>query len=114
MNSGSKRHYRRLLRDRRSEDIVSRMISSTPEPGPQSAHLYSLDYDEDMVLETTCVRPEYIVFTWILCLIALASALKLYYLVKTALATLIVSVYATLILVVCKDFFSIPDEEKNS
>lgn len=82
-------------------------------PDAQAEALYSSDYDDDVVLETTCVRPEYIVFTWILCLIALASALKLYYLVKTALATVIVSVYAVLILVVCKDFFLIPDEEKN-
>lgn len=56
--------------------------------------------------ETDCIRPEYMVFTWILCLIALASALKLYYLVKTALAATIVLVYAVLILVVCKDIFT--------
>ncbi|XP_076228761.1 adenylyl cyclase 78C isoform X2 [Nomia melanderi] len=93
-----------------SEEVASRKILSAPDA--QAEALYSSDYDDD-VLETTCVRPEYIVFTWILCLIALASALKLYYLVKTALATIIVSVYAVLILVVCKDFFSIPDEEKN-
>lgn len=52
------------------------------------------------------------VFTWILCLIALASALKLYYLVKTALAAAIVLVYAILILVVCKDMFS--EGERNT
>ncbi|XP_031364762.1 adenylyl cyclase 78C-like isoform X7 [Apis dorsata] len=94
----------------RDEDIISGRILSTSETKPQVESLYSLDYDEDIVLGT-CVRPEYIVFTWILCLIALASALKLYYLVKTALATIIVSVYAVLILVVCKDFFTIPNEE---
>ncbi|XP_031772417.1 adenylyl cyclase 78C isoform X5 [Apis florea] len=94
----------------RDEDIISGRIPSTSETKPQVEPLYSLDYDEDIVLGT-CVRPEYIVFTWILCLIALASALKLYYLVKTALATIIVSVYAVLILVVCKDFFTIPNEE---
>uniref|UniRef100_V9I9J3 adenylate cyclase n=3 Tax=Apis cerana TaxID=7461 RepID=V9I9J3_APICE len=94
----------------RDEDIISRRILSTSETKPQVESLYSLDYDEDIVLGT-CVRPEYIVFTWILCLIALASALKLYYLVKTALATIIVSIYAVLILVVCKDFFTIPNEE---
>ncbi|XP_076753507.1 adenylyl cyclase 78C isoform X1 [Xylocopa sonorina] len=97
----------------RDEDGISRKIQSTPDTGPRAEPLYLMDYD-DIVLETTCVRPEYIVFTWILCLIALASALKLYYLVKTALATIIVTVYAVLILVVCKDFFSIPDDEKDS
>ncbi|XP_026298875.1 adenylate cyclase type 8-like isoform X3 [Apis mellifera] len=94
----------------RDEDIISGRILSTSETKPQVESLYSLDYDEDIVLGT-CVRPEYIVFTWILCLIALASALKLYYLVKTALATIIVSIYAVLILVVCKDFFTVPNEE---
>lgn len=104
------RNYNRFFSNRRDEDIISKRILSTSETKPQVESLYSLDYDENIVLGT-CVRPEYIVFTWILCLIALASALKLYYLVKTALATIIVSIYAVLILVVCKDFFTIPNEE---
>ncbi|CAK9816577.1 Adenylyl cyclase 78C [Anthophora plagiata] len=110
----SGRHYKKFARNRRGEDVVTRKILSTPETESRAEPLYSMDYVEEIVLEATCVRPEYIVFTWILCLIALASALKLYYLVKTALATIIVSVYAVLILVVCKDFFSIPDEKKDS
>ncbi|XP_012278460.1 adenylate cyclase type 8 [Orussus abietinus] len=57
-------------------------------------------------IKPSCLRPEHIVFTWILCLIALASALKLYYLVKTALASVIVLVYAVLILVVCRKLFA--------
>ncbi|XP_044750302.1 adenylyl cyclase 78C [Coccinella septempunctata] len=40
---------------------------------------------------------EYIIFTWVLCLIALAAALKLYYLVKLLLALVMVSVYSTCI-----------------
>lgn len=107
-----RRHYRGFARDRRSDDVVLRKILSTSEVEPRTEALLAMDYDEDA--RTSCVRSEYIVFTWILCLIALASALKLYYLVKTALATVIVSVYAVLILVVCKDFFSVPDEEKDS
>lgn len=43
---------------------------------------------------------EYIVFTWVLCLIALAAALKLYYLVKLLLALVMVSVYSTFIIIV--------------
>lgn len=66
----------------------------------------------DELEEAGCIRPEYMVFTWILCLIALASALKLYYLVKTALAAAIVVVYAVLILVVCKDMFT--EKERNA
>lgn len=64
--------------------------------------------------DKNCLRPEYIVFTWILCLIALTSALKLYYLVKSALATVIVLVYATLILTVCCDIFSDDPEINDS
>ncbi|XP_054014639.1 adenylyl cyclase 78C-like isoform X1 [Hylaeus anthracinus] len=104
---------RRRKESFRDEDVDLKKTTSTPQTEPRAEPLYSSDYDEDIVLGTTCVRPEYMVFTWILCLIALASALKLYYLVKTALATIIVSVYAVLILVVCKDFFSIPDEESS-
>lgn len=45
-----------------------------------------------------CPHPEYIVFTWVLCMIALATALKLYYLIKLFLAIVMVAVYAILIL----------------
>ncbi|XP_050526248.1 adenylyl cyclase 78C-like isoform X3 [Daktulosphaira vitifoliae] len=43
-----------------------------------------------------CVHPEYLVFTWVLCLIALATTLKLYFLVKTLLASIMVTVYTGL------------------
>jgi hypothetical protein len=46
-----------------------------------------------------CSAREYIVYTWVLCLVALATALKLYYLVKTTLATVMVSVFTTLFFV---------------
>jgi hypothetical protein len=46
-----------------------------------------------------CPALVYIVCTWVLCLVALATALKLYYLVKTTLATVMVSVFTTLFLV---------------
>jgi len=46
-----------------------------------------------------CPALEYIVYTWVLCLVALATALKLYYLVKTTLATVMVTVFTTLFLV---------------
>lgn len=52
-----------------------------------------------------CKHPEYIVFTWVLCMIALATALKLYYLVKLMLTLLMVGVYTVLILVPYKPFF---------
>lgn len=52
-----------------------------------------------------CLHPEYMIFTWILCLIALATGLKLYYLVKTFMATIMVCCYAVLILFVFPDVF---------
>lgn len=45
-----------------------------------------------------CYRPEYVVFTWILCLVALTSILKLYYLIKTFLAVINVAMYSALLL----------------
>ncbi|GLV37822.1 Adenylyl cyclase 78C [Carabus blaptoides fortunei] len=52
-----------------------------------------------------CLHPEYIVFMWVLCMIALATALKLYYLIKTFLAVIMVVAYAILILVFFPDTF---------
>ncbi|XP_061708848.1 adenylyl cyclase 78C-like isoform X3 [Cydia pomonella] len=50
-----------------------------------------------------CYSPEYVVFTWILCLIALTSILKLYYLIKILLATISVVIYAILLVTFYKD-----------
>lgn len=52
-----------------------------------------------------CSHPDYMVFTWVLCLIALATGLKLYYLVKTFMATIMVCCYAVLILVIFPEVF---------
>ncbi|XP_038116124.1 adenylyl cyclase 78C [Culex quinquefasciatus] len=59
----------------------------------------------------TCVHPEYVVFTWVLCLISLATALKLYYLVKTCMAIAMVACYSILILLVFNDVFETYDTE---
>lgn len=53
----------------------------------------------------SCSHPEYLVFTWVLCLIALATGLKLYYLVKTFMATIMVCCYAVLISIVFPQVF---------
>lgn len=59
-----------------------------------------------------CIHPEYVVFCWVLCLIALAAALKLYYLVKFFIASSMVICFAILILVVFPDDFNrFPYEE---
>ncbi|XP_030767972.1 adenylate cyclase type 8-like isoform X2 [Sitophilus oryzae] len=58
-----------------------------------------------IICDVTCRHPEYIVFTWVLCMIALATALKLYYLVKLFMASLMVGIYTILILVPYKPIF---------
>ncbi|XP_045472864.1 adenylyl cyclase 78C-like isoform X1 [Harmonia axyridis] len=70
------------------------------------ANLSQNDTDEDLITSDfprrTCEEDdsmEYMIFTWVLCLIALAAALKLYYMVKLILAFVMVSVYSTCILV---------------
>lgn len=45
-----------------------------------------------------CDHLEYVIFTWIMCLVALATTLKLYYLVKTFLAMIMTTAYALLVL----------------
>lgn len=53
-----------------------------------------------------CLHPEYLVYTWVLSLIALASTLKLYFLIKTVLAVTMVAVYSLFILVFYPEVFS--------
>lgn len=50
-----------------------------------------------------CDKPEYVVFTWILCLVALTSVLKLYYLIKTFQAVVNVTLYSALLVIFYKD-----------
>lgn len=57
------------------------------------------------ICDTYCKHPEYIVFTWVLCMIALATALKLYYLVKLLLTLVMVAIYTILILLPYKPIF---------
>ncbi|EFN82018.1 Adenylate cyclase type 8 [Harpegnathos saltator] len=99
------RHYRRVARIQDEGGPQRKILSIDEKTGTNEETLVPKNLEDELVVGG-CIRPEYMVFTWILCLIALASALKLYYLVKTALAAVIVLVYAVLILVVCKDMFS--------
>ncbi len=55
---------------------------------------------------TDCLHPEYLVYTWVLSLIALATTLKLYFLIKTLLALSMVAVYSLFILVFYPEVFS--------
>lgn len=62
-----------------------------------------MNHDED------CRHPEYVVFTWVLCLIALATALKLYYLIKILLLIIMLVVYTVLILIPTSLFIEHPN-----
>lgn len=61
-------------------------------------------------IRQNCIHPEYVVFTWVLCLIALATALKLYYLLKTLLAFVMSLCYCLMVLVIFNEYFQYPDE----
>lgn len=65
----------------------------------------------DVDLEGECAHPEYLVFTWVLCLVSLATALKLYYLVKAVMALGMVAFYTALIMLKFSsgDSFSLGD-----
>ncbi|KAJ3632893.1 hypothetical protein MTP99_009875 [Tenebrio molitor] len=58
-------------------------------------------------------HPEYVLFAWIIFLAALATALRMNYLVKVLLTLLLLTVYAVLVNVVYKDRFFPPYNETN-
>lgn len=64
------------------------------------------DLEEEEEEIDSCSHPEYLVFSWVLCLIALATALKLYYIIKTMMAIIMVVSYTLLILGIFPDVFS--------
>uniref|UniRef100_A0A2A4J4W6 adenylate cyclase n=1 Tax=Heliothis virescens TaxID=7102 RepID=A0A2A4J4W6_HELVI len=76
-----------LLRDKPH----SLQISMIPKLTCNDTITASLPSDE-------CYRPEYVVFTWVLCLVALTSVLKLYFLIKALLATANVVMYCILLI----------------
>ncbi|XP_050335698.1 adenylyl cyclase 78C isoform X3 [Bactrocera neohumeralis] len=53
---------------------------------------------DELKQSNDCAHPEYIIFTWVLCLVSLATALKLYFLIKTCMALAMVACYMILIL----------------
>ncbi|XP_059217173.1 adenylyl cyclase 78C isoform X2 [Stomoxys calcitrans] len=77
-------------RERRSVNVNASIVSE--DNNDLEHYMDSADVDT-----MDCAHPEYIVFTWILCLVSLATALKLYYLVKVIMAICMVAFYATLI-----------------
>lgn len=74
--------------------------SSFRPPENDSFELTNLSSDNTTATMTIseCYNPEYVVLTWILCLVALTSIVKLYYLIKSGLATVIVAMFLGLLL----------------
>uniref|UniRef100_A0A182ND57 adenylate cyclase n=1 Tax=Anopheles dirus TaxID=7168 RepID=A0A182ND57_9DIPT len=115
VNSTSMTFLRRALADSAETSVLNRTVGSeldTSNATDLPNYLQSdelLDDDEatpgEPVLHSSCVHPEYVVFTWVLCLISLATALKLYYLVKTFMAIAMVACYSFLILLVFEQVF---------
>nr|CAI5841533.1 unnamed protein product [Callosobruchus analis] len=83
----------RFNRRRKKRSLMVHNITSTTS-NSQADDTFSGNIN---MLRSNCKHPEYVVFTWVLCMVALATALKLYYLIKLFLAILMVVVYTSLI-----------------
>uniref|UniRef100_A0A182Y4R7 adenylate cyclase n=1 Tax=Anopheles stephensi TaxID=30069 RepID=A0A182Y4R7_ANOST len=112
VNSTTMTFLRHALGTAMEMNVLNRS-ETDPNSTDASAYLHSgelLEGDDaetpsPPVLHPSCVHPEYVVFTWVLCLISLATALKLYYLVKTFMAIAMVACYSFLILLVFEKVF---------
>lgn len=94
----------------KSSNSVSHKINENKRTGQESG---SDENDSKEAFEDTrdkCDHPEYVVFTWIMCLVALATTLKLYYLVKTFLAIIMTTAYALLVLIPFACVCDMPDK----
>ncbi|XP_049287164.1 adenylyl cyclase 78C isoform X1 [Anopheles funestus] len=113
VNSTTVTFLRRALGESMELNLMNRTFSELDSNGtetpmePQNDELLEEDGQtpSQPVIHASCVHPEYVVFTWVLCLISLATALKLYYLVKTFMAIAMVACYSFLILLVFERVF---------
>lgn len=84
-----------------SETIAITTFPSSSKPDQQSISSNTSAASENgygqLTAKPDCMHPEYVVYTWVLSMIALATALKLYYLIKLLLAILMVGIYTILI-----------------
>ncbi|KAI5714251.1 hypothetical protein M8J76_013608 [Diaphorina citri] len=95
-----------IVRTRRNTDMDQRQESDQYTSGLlMLADYFNSSTREVPKLLDKCVHPEWLVFTWVLCLVALATTLKLYFVVKALLAVLMVTMYGLLILVFYPDIF---------
>ncbi|XP_026684774.1 uncharacterized protein LOC103516636 [Diaphorina citri] len=95
-----------IVRTRRNTDMDQKQESDQYTSGLlMLADYFNSSTREVPKLLDKCVHPEWLVFTWVLCLVALATTLKLYFVVKALLAVLMVTMYGLLILVFYPDIF---------
>jgi adenylate cyclase 8 len=94
-----------LILCKANSDEEGMNITFNPLVLPQSTLLDSNSSDAEPSASAKCKHTEYVVYIWVLCLIALATALKLYYLVKTCLAMIMVICYSILILKIFPEYF---------
>lgn len=103
----SKSNYTHVFNISSDEVKVSSLHRSVRSSGASSRVLEQLVSDSNktsdasstvIVTVLACVNSEYLVFTWVMCLVALATTLKLYFLIKTLLAFIMVSFYAFLVI----------------
>lgn len=126
--SKSQQFVRNDMNNIRAE-LLEKLLNKTTLKNSRMEHLFSIEDNENATFgfnsnvsqysnehSEPCSHPEYLVFTWVLCLIALATGLKLYYLVKTFMASIMVCCYAVLISIVFPEVFenASTESEENS
>ncbi|XP_065212348.1 adenylyl cyclase 78C-like isoform X3 [Planococcus citri] len=104
-----KRTPRTLMQDPRKNQEMSKGIN-TEQFLDKNSSFNSTSDKIDVSTQSTypddCLHPEYLVYTWVLSLIALATTLKLYFLIKTLLAVSMVAIYTLFILVFYPEVFA--------
>lgn len=86
-------------------DLRSGINDKAANPLGEAEHFTDKRESISQNAERLCLHPEYLVYTWVLSLIALATTLKLYFLVKTMLAVIMVMAYASCILIFYSNVF---------
>ncbi|XP_045130621.1 adenylyl cyclase 78C-like isoform X3 [Portunus trituberculatus] len=88
-------------RVRRSDELQKKYVDFEKEHATENNHMHKLTNESVCEFETPTVAsiyPQYFIYTWVLCMVALASFLKLNYLVKTIVLVFMVTCYGILII----------------
>lgn len=97
--------YEDAVGNRRKREVDARSRSHKDDPHHRGEQENS-DVSQEQSPYSDCVHPEYLVYSWVLSLIALATTMKLYFLIKTSLAIAMVLVYALFILIFYPEVFA--------